>query len=74
MSSKGTIAVGRATPKTKKGGARKARDTEAGDLWKSQSGRRRAARLDVNWRADELAEDDVWQRRTPVPRTRASRG
>ena len=46
----------------KKGGAKKARETEMGVSWTAQKPSR-AARLDLTWRADELSEIDAWRKR-----------
>ena len=58
---------GRAGEFMKHRGARKAKDV---DFDKHGFGKthRRAARIDLTWRASELAETDVWQRRTEPPR------
>lgn len=45
-----------------KRGARKAKDSELGVNWTIQK-ERRAARIDTNWRASELADSDIWKRR-----------
>jgi hypothetical protein len=55
----------------KKGAATKAREAVLKEKWNTQKDRR-AARLDLNWRADELADRDVWRRRTPPPGRDAS--
>jgi hypothetical protein len=46
----------------KKGGAKKAKETEMGVSWAAQKPRR-AARMDLTWRADELSESDSWRKR-----------
>jgi hypothetical protein len=47
----------------KKCGARKAKESEFGVNWTIHK-ERRAARFDINWRASELADNDIWQRRS----------
>ena len=46
----------------KQHGAKKAKESEFGVNWAIQK-ERRAARFDPNWRASELADSDIWQRR-----------
>jgi hypothetical protein len=47
-------------------GARKAKDV---DFAKHAHAQRRAARIDLTWRAHELADTDIWQRRTADTRS-----
>lgn len=46
----------------KKNGAKKAKESDFGANWTLLKDRR-AARIDLNWRASELADNDMWQQR-----------